>query len=62
MSCLITLIILDSLSLIIRANKILFKISLARQSSLTDCYVSRCNSVIAVAIFIVMTQPLFFLF
>ena len=62
MSCLITLIILDSSLLIIRAIKILFKISLARQSSLTDGYVSRCNSITTVVIFIVMTQPLYFLF
>ena len=39
MSCLITLIIPDSLFLTIRAIKIVFIISLAKQSSLTDGYV-----------------------
>ena len=62
MSCLITLIILDSLLLLIRAIKILIKISLARQISLTNGYISRCNSVTTVVIFIVMSQPLYFLF
>ena len=39
MSCFITVIILDSLLLIIRPIKILFMISLFRQEVLTDGYV-----------------------